>query len=103
MDGGKLLVMSEEGIVGIVVVQLQSAHRGRVGAAERGVLELARRQRLRGDAVGVVVVGRLELGQGHLRVVTVEVVAAAGVPVGQRSHLAQVAADVLQRGSDSRR
>ena len=99
-------MMSEEGIVGIVVVQLQSgsgAQWGREGAAERGVLELARRQRLRGDAVGVVVVGRLELGQGHLRVVTVEVVAAAGVPVGQRSHLAQVAADVLQRGSDSRR
>ena len=72
MDVVLLLVMPQEGIVGIGVIEIQS----RTGA-ESGVLELTRRRLWDYSAV----VGRLELGEGHLGVVPVEVVAAPGIPV----------------------
>ena len=69
-----LLVMPQEGIIrnriGIVVVISSKG-----AESDSGVLELL------GDPA--VRVGRLELGEGHLGVVPVEVVAASGVPVGE--------------------
>ena len=75
MDWGQLvllLVMPQEGIIRIGIVVVISS---KGAESDSGVLELL------GDPA--VRVGRLELGEGHLGVVPVEVVAASGVPVGE--------------------
>ena len=67
-----LLVMPQEGIIRIGIVVVISS---KGAESDSGVLELL------GDPA--VRVGCLELGEGHLGVVPVEVVAASGVPVGK--------------------
>ena len=67
-----LLVMPQEGIIRIGIIVVISS---KGAESDSGVLELL------GDPA--VRVGRLELGEGHLGVVPVEVIAASGVPVGE--------------------
>ena len=83
MDWGQLvllLVMPQERIIGIGTVVVISAYWSCKGAEPYGgVLELL------GDPA--VRVGSLELGEGHLGVVPVEVVAASGVPIWEITSL----------------
>ena len=64
--------MPQEGIIRIGIIVVISS---KGAESDSGVLELL------GDPA--VRVGRLELGEGHLGVVPVEVIAASGVPVGE--------------------